>query len=195
VYGIESTDGLRQALQASDLISPGERESLLFQLRDIRGNIRRKIERAGDASTPPPAVYYHQPTSVYIHNDLGTIHMEDKSVSIGDVGGSIEGAIGSDISISESFNRIETSSASSDVKTVLKQLVQASEQLGATLPGAEADQARRDVNILIDEATSPKPRRSTIEAVGGSLVDMAKTVGEVGAPVVTLVTQLVALFS
>jgi hypothetical protein len=121
--------------------------------------------------------------------------MEDKSVRIGDVGGSISGAIGSDISITDSFNTIDNSSASDDVKMVLRELLQASDQMAADLPQAEADQARRDVSTLIDEATSDTPRRSMIEAVGEGLLSVAKTAGAVGAPVITLVTQLVALFS
>lgn len=192
IFGFATPD-LRTALGLEDLVNPGERESLLGQLRGMRGNVFRKVEAIPSQKTPPQIVFIQK--QIAVNEQIGDIHMDDNSISIGDVSGEIHGVIGNENYIANSFQRIEGSEASGDVKTTLKELVQAVEELKPKLGDQEREAATRDLGGLVNEATAPKPRRGILESLGDGLVQTAKSVGEVGLPVLKLVTQLVALFA
>jgi hypothetical protein len=63
-----------------------------------------------------------------------------------------------------------------------------------SLPEADARAAARDLNDFTEEATSDRPRKGVIEALGNGLKQAAQLVGELGVPVVKLVTAIVGLF-
>ncbi|HEY5943702.1 MAG TPA: hypothetical protein VIT89_12690 [Solirubrobacterales bacterium] len=192
VYGIDSAE-LKTTLGLSDLVNPGERQALLVQLRGMRGNVYRKVEEFPAEKVAPQITFVDKQISV--NSQIGEMHMEDKRVSIGDVSGGIYGAVGNDINIENSFQRIDGSEAPDDVKTILKELVQAVEGLKPKLEADNQETVVRDLEGLVGEATALKPRRGTLETLGDGLVQAAKTVGEVGLPVVKLVTQLLVLFA
>lgn len=192
VYGIGTAE-LKTALGLEDLVNPGERESLLVRLRGMRGNVYRKVEEAPAEKAPVQIVFAEGTVSV--NQQIGDINMDDRSVSIGDVHGSIQGAIGSDIRITNSFQQIDASGASEEVKTVLKELVRSVEALKPQFDDVNRGEVERHLDGLVQEATAPAPKRGLIEALGDALAQTAKAAGEVGLPVVKLVTQLVALFA
>jgi hypothetical protein len=119
---------------------------------------------------------------------------QSKNVRIGDVGGSITGIVGIDSKITDSFKRIETSDANEQLKALLAQLVAAVSEVVKRLPESAATAAGRDLNDFTQEATSERPRKGVLEAFGNGLKRAAELVGEIGGPVVKLVTAIVALF-
>jgi hypothetical protein len=119
---------------------------------------------------------------------------QSKNVRIGNVGGSITGIVGIDSTITDSFKRIETSDANEELKALLAQLVAAVTEVVKRLPESAATAAGRDLNDFTQEATSERPRKGVLEAFGNGLKRAAEVVGEIGGPVVKLVTAIVALF-
>jgi hypothetical protein len=119
---------------------------------------------------------------------------QSKNVRIGNVGGSITGIVGIDSTITDSFKRIETSDADEQLKALLAQLVAAVSEVVKRIPESAATAAGRDLNDFTQEATSERPRKGVLEALGNGLKQAAELVGEIGGPVVKLVTAIVALF-
>jgi hypothetical protein len=119
---------------------------------------------------------------------------QSKNVRIGNVGGSITGIVGIDSTITDSFKRIETSDADEQLKALLAQLVAAVSEVVKRIPESAATAAGRDLNDFTQEATSERPRKGVLEAFGNGLKRAAEVVGEIGGPVVKLVTAIVALF-
>ncbi len=190
LYGIKAGEELRSALGLGDLVNPGDRESLLARAEGMRQTVRRKVEEAPAERHPQPIFFLGDQTIV----TGSEIKMEDKSIRVGDIHGSFKGAIGSDIDITESFQQIEESSSSSDVKDTLKALVEAVQAMNVDLGEEQKAVAKRDLEGIVQEASAEAPRRTILEALADGLVQTAKTVGEVGIPVIKLVTKLLVIF-
>lgn len=198
IYNIGPTEDLRATLRLADLVNPGERSSLLAQLNGVRGNILRAVERAPINQKLQPTTYYDQRT-YNAGGDLKVTEGTDNSTNV-QAGGNIQGSnfgIGNTL-IAESMTQVNSSGASDELKVTLTELgdvVKAmGEQIAADNPDL-ADGAARDVKAMVDEATSPSPRKGTIERIGDGLLATAKTVGEVGLPVIKVVAKLIALFA
>lgn len=194
IYNVGPTDDLRSALRLGELVNPGERDSLLAQLRDVRTTIRRKLELAAVNERLQPSITVNEGGVVKVSG-------EDKSVNI-NAGGDFN-AVGSNFGagntlIAESITQAQKSAASAELKDTLTELGEVVKAMGEELaqrdPG-QADGAARDVKAMVDEATSESPRKSVIERIGDGLLATAKTVGEVGVPVIAAVTKLIALFA
>jgi hypothetical protein len=197
-YGIDSSEELKSALRLGDLMNPGDRESLLAQFEGMRTNVFRKVEEVPSQQGRQPIIYVEKLNQFYGKVNMDDhSKMDDHSTNLGDVLNSqLEGVFGSSNTVQDSFNRIGQSGASDDVKSVLKELVEAVGKLGEGSDVAPADRetAARDLDGLVREATAASPRRGMVETLGDGLIQTAKKVGEVGLPIVKLVTQLIALF-
>lgn len=197
-YGIETSEDLKSALRLGDLMNPGDRESLLAQFEGMRANVFRKVEEVPSQQGRQPTIYiekFNQFHGDAQMNDYSS--KDDHSTNLGDVLNSqLEGVFGSGNTVQDSFQRIDHSGATEDVKNVLKELVEAVAKIGEGGDVAPADKetAARDLDGLVKEATAASPRRGMIETLGDGLIQTAKKVGEVGMPIVKLATQLIALF-
>ena len=136
----------------------------------------------------------------YLNNwgdNVKLIQMEGGEADMSDfnleVGGDFSGVAGHGNIVIESFKKIEQSSAHTDLKASLKELTSTVGDLIQKLPPAEADAAARDLKNFTDEALSPKPRPSILEALGDGLKKTAEVVGEVGAPVASIVATIIGL--
>jgi hypothetical protein len=72
-------------------------------------------------------------------------------------------------------------------------LTKAVEQMASSLPKQRQEEVARDLQALAAEATSPTPRRKWYEVSAEGLVDAAKAVAGIGAPVIESVKLLLGL--
>jgi hypothetical protein len=190
-YGIQQSDILRVAYQYDDLISMGERPALEERLSEIRGNIARKVSEG-----TRPSTLGMEPRTITIGTAIiaSEVKNVDKHISIGNVGGSITGSIGIDSPITSSFNRIQNSDASEELKNNLTELTAAVAEMCKRLPEKQAEAAARDLQTLTEEATSDSPRKKILEVIGDSLSSIAESIEQYGAPVMRLVAAVLTLF-
>jgi hypothetical protein len=193
-YGINQSKILEAAYRYDDLVSEADQATLLQRLTEIRGTISRKVAKG---TTPQPIG--EETRSIYIEQYIekaiiaGEGNIVDKSIRIGDVGGSITGIVGIDSSITSSFNRVQESQAPDELKTKLTELTAAVAEMAKHLPEEQAKVAARDLDTFTQEATSEAPRRNILEAIGNGLAKTADVVDKVGAPVVALVKAILLL--
>lgn len=96
-------------------------------------------------------------------------------------------------SIKDSFNQADSASISTNLKSVLKDLVIAVGKMSENLPDESAKQVARDLETLTSEATSSSPRQQWWELSVEGLKTAAKNVGEIGKPVLGLIRQIVPI--
>jgi hypothetical protein len=196
-YGIQQSPILETAYRYDDLVSEGDRPALADRLATIRGNVARKLSRIVAAQTAdggaPPTTYIDARGATITNLQTGDGPVEDKSVHIGNVGGSITGAVGADISIQDSFKTINDSGAGEELKTKLTDLTNAVAELCKALPAEQAETTARDLKTFNEEATAKAPRKSILEAIGGALSKTAEAVATVGPPVVALVKAILLI--
>jgi hypothetical protein len=96
--------------------------------------------------------------------------------------------------ITNSFNKVAESKASTDVKAVLKQLGDALMELGKKLPPDKAKEVAQDVDAMATEAAKPAPRKRWLETAAEGLKKTAKTVAQVGPSVIALLDSFIKLF-
>jgi hypothetical protein len=123
----------------------------------------------------------------------GVNQMKYTNVSVSN--STVSGSIITSSSIRDSFNIIESSKASDELKKVLFELGGAVDEMIKKLPQKEVDEAEDDYKRLIDEATnkSPNPKWYSISIDG--LQKAAKKLGEVGEPVLKLSGQILTILT
>jgi len=122
--------------------------------------------------------------------------MGDKrvEVSIGD-GAVIHGNFVVANSIKDSFNAIDSADLPQGLKKSLKELSIAVGKMSEKLNKDDAEKAAQDLQTLVSEATSKKPRRKWWELSIEGLKEAAKNIGDVGKPVIELTAQVAVLLA
>ena len=117
---------------------------------------------------------------------------QEKVINIGE-GATISAPIVIADTIEKSFNTLAKSEIDDKVKTLLDQLLKAVNEINKKVSGdksAEAETMARDVEALVKEATSSKPRRKWYEVTLDGLKQTATTIGEIAGPVLDIVNKL-----
>jgi hypothetical protein len=96
-------------------------------------------------------------------------------------------------SIKNSFNKIDSAKLSEDLKKSLKELSVAVGKMSEKLNKGQAQEAARNLETLVSEAISEKPRRKWWELSIEGLKEAAINVGEVGKPVIEIATQVAVI--
>jgi hypothetical protein len=105
----------------------------------------------------------------------------------------ITGSFLVDSEIQNSFNAIQRSEASDELKQQLQLLATEVQNLCKKLPEDKAAQTARDLKSFTEEATAKEPRKSVLEVFGNALTTVAESVGTIGGPVVSLVKAVLPL--
>jgi len=95
--------------------------------------------------------------------------------------------------IKDSFNKVDSSNVQEDLKEILKNLTTTVGQLTEQLPKEQAEQVVNDLQVIMNEATSSKPRRRWWELSVEGIKEAALTVGIIGKPVLTCLEKLIPL--
>jgi hypothetical protein len=197
-YGLPQSDLLLAAQAAEDLVSEGVRETLMSQLKGIRQSIRAKI---GALAAVKPidrtnfGVVAENATIVYGTDvRIGGNTMTTYEVRFGDHA-VFTGNLVVANSIQDSFDKVQQSTAAPELKKWLETLSQSVAEMTKGLPEERAVQAAADLRTLTTEALSKEPRKKWYELSAEGLVEAAKAVGEVAAPVVTAVKAIIGLLA
>jgi hypothetical protein len=121
-------------------------------------------------------------------------HMNQISVDIGD-GTVIKGDFVVANSIRNSFNKVDSSEASQEIKTLLKDLTKAVASMTEGMPEPKGAEVARDLDVLTAEATSQYPRREWWELSMDGLTKAARAMAEVGLPVIDILVKLAPLLT
>lgn len=95
--------------------------------------------------------------------------------------------------IHNSFNQIQSSGTSDEIKVLLKDLVEKVGELSKALSEDEAQTVMRDLETFTKEATKDKPRKKMLDISLESIKKAAENVRDVGAPVFEIVGKLLPL--
>lgn len=108
------------------------------------------------------------------------------SINVGDnfSGTIITGAV------KNSFNKIESSDASDELKETLKNLVQAVEIMSQALPDEQATEVKDDLDKLVEEATKENPKQRWYSVSIDGLIAAAQNLGKVGDAVIELTRKV-----
>jgi uncharacterized protein YjhX (UPF0386 family) len=111
------------------------------------------------------------------------------------VGGDMIGvnAVAAHMIENSSFIVQSATTMSDELKATLTELHKAVAQLTATLPDDDAELVAHDLEDLTKEATAAKPRPKFWRRAADNLLAAAKTVSDVGVPIIDLVTRVVTL--
>jgi internalin A len=97
--------------------------------------------------------------------------------------------------VKNSFNKIESSTASNELKETLKRLVQAVETMSEALPDEEATEVKDDLDKLVEEATKENPKQRWYSVSIDGLTKAAENLGKVGEPVIELSQKILSLLT
>ena len=97
--------------------------------------------------------------------------------------------------ITNSFNKAAASEANADMKEALKNLALQVAELAKALPQEKAESVSRDLNTFTGEAVSKQPRQQWYELSANGLLEAAKSVTSLAAPVTTAVKAVLALIA
>ena len=95
--------------------------------------------------------------------------------------------------VKNSFNKIESSNASDELKETLKQLVQAVETMSQALPDEQAIEVKDDLDKLVEEATKEIPKQKWYSVSIEGLTKAAENLGKLGEPVIELSRRVLSL--
>ena len=98
-------------------------------------------------------------------------------------------------SIENSFNKAANANVTDALRESLKALSVEVAKLVAKLPDHAAETAARDLETLATEATAKEPRKKWYELSAEGLVDAAKGVAEMAAPIAGAVKAVLALLA
>lgn len=193
--GLPQSEILDVAYHAEDLITEGERATLLSELANIRHNILKNIERFTQVEKQRPVYHITDNEKVYVmyqpfRRDIVTNQTVNISNStVGDIN-----QVAAQ-SIQDSFNKASESSVDGELKNHLIKLNEAVAEMLKGLTESQQKQAANDLKVLTDEATSEAPRRKWYELSAQGLLEAAKAVGETAVPVIAAVNTVVGLLS
>jgi hypothetical protein len=134
-----------------------------------------------------------KPTIVAQTVVYGVNEMKNTNVSVSR--STISGSIITSSSIQDSFNTIEPSKASDDLKKVLQELGKAVDEMIKKLPADDIEGVEDDYKKLVDESTKKSPKEKWYSVSIKGLQEAAKKIGEIGKPVLELTAQLLLLLN
>lgn len=94
-----------------------------------------------------------------------------------------------------SFNKIERANISSELKEILKQLVEAVDVMKKSMPEGQASEISDDLDKLVDEATKTSPRRKWYSVSIEGLIAAAENLDKLGEPVISLSRKVLSLLT
>src|SRR5207249_4695140 len=126
----------------------------------------------------------------------GTFNMTDNTQNV-NVNAPVQGNVQVNQLVAETItnalNIIQRSEAPDEMKARLTELNKLVEQLVQKVPADVQEKAAKNLDVLTKEATSKKPDRAWYELSATGLLEAAKTVAELAAPITTAVKAVLAL--
>jgi hypothetical protein len=178
--GFQQSKMLDAAREALGTAFEGETASLEAMRRQICSLVDGYVRRAQNTAT--------------VINNIGGDYMS-ANIQMGNVTVSGDFNVVTATNIQNSFNKAANSGVSDELKTKLKDLSVEVAGLAKALPPDDAEKASKDLEVLTSEAVSKKPRKEWYELSAKGLMEAAKTVAGMAAPVTTAVKAILALIA
>jgi len=182
------TDSIFQVInkaQESNMAALRNAEQAMLQNREIM-----EMVKSFALSLPDDK---RQEINIYVQNiTQGDQVMNKNEVRMGDHT-NINGDFVVANSIKNSFNKIATSQAPDELKELLKELSNTINKILEQLPKDESKDIVEDLDKLVDEAVKEKPKRKYWEVSVNGLKDAAEKLGEIGKPVLDLISKIAPL--
>lgn len=181
-FGVEQSV-LKQMFDIYDRIAPAETDALVALLKGRRQSIGR-VETLS-------ATYRDGDGRPVIHMEGGMIIMNDNRVS---VAGNNSGVINVAGTFTNTGNIIQGAS-NDEVKSALESLKALTVQLADKLPEPAKQQGvANKLEALTKEATAAEPDHDMLKVTGKGLIDAAKTVAGMAAPIAKAVGVVLGIF-
>ncbi|HWZ83210.1 MAG TPA: hypothetical protein VNW47_11320 [Terriglobales bacterium] len=191
-HGFQQSEILKAALEWQELVRPGERETLLAKLNEAVPNYRRNIEqliRRADGEARQPAQLANYVQNVFVTE--GDFNMSSINTSgTGNIVNVAEYMVGVTNSVNQNVNNSQTSS---EVKDLVKVLMENIAKIGPSVDPNIAKQMADDVKVLSEELTRPAPRKAWYEISLKGLKEAAEAIGEIGKPILETAMKLFPL--
>jgi len=193
---LPQSDILKAAQDFEDFVTLGERETLVSQLSSIRKTLLRRIEAIATRSEEREgAIYQIFGDNVTInHEQNGSKTVNNQKINFGS-GNVFQGDVNviAARTIQDSFNRVASSNAKPELRNALQDLHKGVAEMSKNLPADRQIEVSKDLETLSSEAISQAPRRKWYDLSAEGLLEAAKAVGEIAAPVVTTVKTILGL--
>lgn len=193
-YGVPQSVFLDIAQQGHDIISLGERGTLLYQLNDIRGQLLGSIKDFLETKEPfrEPIYGISHVENVTIITNGGKYVGQELNISNSTVGDINQVAAES---INNSFNKVAKSEVSDELKNKFKELSEQVAEMLKSLPEEKHDDVTHNLEVLAKEATKKEPRKEWYELSANGLIEAANTVGEMAKPVIATIKAILPLLA
>lgn len=176
--GVVQAELVEVARCAIGLALPGQAASFEVMRRQMAVKVQRYIRRSEIAA----------PVVTNIFGDQMNTHIQLGNVSVsGDFN------LVTAQNIQNSFNKAAGSEVDEPLKAALKELTLQVASLAKQLPAEDAERVSKDLGMLTAEAVSKTPRKQWYELSASGLIEAAKTVADLAAPMTTAVKAVLAL--
>lgn len=189
-FGLDQAALVDSAKYLFELITPGEKATILTQVKQARRNVVKKVEGITSKSVESASVSY-----IINNYGPGDVNMDNKSITMGNVTNTGNFSVVVADTIERSFNTAAQAQASDALKDELKKLATQVAELAKQLPPEKAEEAARDLEALTKEAVSPQPRRKWYELSAEGLIEAATTVAQIGTPIAATVKTILGLLA
>lgn len=177
-YGFDQSSIINAALMAYDFALEGDSITLSHMRKQVVNKVEGYIARSRNSS-------------MIINNIQGDVM--HTSIQMGSI--TIDGDFNFVTAerIENSFNKVLGSDINPELKERIKEINVEVAKLASKLPEKAAETLSRDLEAFTSEATSPEPRRKWYELSAEGILEAAKTVAEMTAPVTATVKAVLAL--
>ena len=97
--------------------------------------------------------------------------------------------------IKDSFNKVNSSNVSNNLKEMLKNLATEVGKISEQLPKEQAEQVANDLHALTNEATSEKPRKKWWQLRADGIKEAAESAGEIGKTALEILKGLIPVLA
>lgn len=177
-HGVEQSQLIEVARSAWATALPGQSASFSALGLKVANKVARYIRRSEAAA---PVITQIIGTQMNTHIQLGNVTVA------GDFN------LVTAQNIQNSFNKAAGAEVQEPLKEALKELTTKVAELAKQLPPEKAEAVSKDLATLTAEAVSKEPRKPWYDLSANGLLDAAKTVAEMAAPVTTAVKAVLAL--
>jgi hypothetical protein len=181
--GVPQSELLRAAEQIQDLVTEGERTTILDQIKPLRKVVFSAVERVTEGKTTSGTIIVVEEGGTYVEQNLtltGNNNVVNQVIAK---------------TIENSFNRVEKAEISEELKKRLDAVNTLAKELIPKLPQEEQEQTAENLDMFTKQATSKKPNKAWYEVSATGLIEAAKTVAEMATPVITAVKAVLALLA
>ena len=177
------------------VVSTAERDILSQQLNLARRQVRQKLERFTMPQGGRPIHTYVEFSGNIIGGELtimDTGPQQTVNIDYGH-GNNFNGDVIAANNIKDSFINASTT-PKIELQEALTGLTKMVAAMAEKLDADTQRQVTRKLKVLTEEATDPKPDKSTLEFSGNGLIEAAKAFAEMVGPVTTAVKGVLSLF-